>query len=461
MNEPNHITPNNKLLPSLPVHHTHLFPRAIGEILNRHNIQELHISLTNGLWRYEKWGYPVNDAAPGAELWAWFKPDTQDVDKNWKLLANSLSGLLCASFNFIDATNTISPEYSFRPKGIVMDKGLNSSFLRYAALPREVVCTENLTPWKKLLPCGWKSGLASMLNAGFVHNTRYHSLGLKVRPICRDQGCEYASLEVQQSLSLVYDYGILGNRNWSFRRLFGQIVMYPCPLAEKSDVYVDVSSNSSVPFTISPTPLEFVKSFRGGTESTYAHYKLDSDPLNVAATHRSSKVVFVNSPPPLYATQYLTGYGQERGNIVTKIFNKHWNTLDVVLLQNIPWFVPIYLHKLKIICEGKELAPKAVVYKPGRMREKPYHLEILLRLPAKSETTVSVEFDYVFLKWQEYPPDANFGFFIGSAVVSAYLPLARNYTGLPQDGSALRDSFNASRSGYLVQVIIKSQKFHR
>lgn len=26
-------------------------------------------------------------------------------------------------------------------------------FLRYAMLPREVVCTENLTPWKKLLPC--------------------------------------------------------------------------------------------------------------------------------------------------------------------------------------------------------------------------------------------------------------------------------------------------------------------
>lgn len=29
-------------------------------------------------------------------------------------------------------------------------------FLRYAVLPREVVCTENLTPWKKLLPCSSK-----------------------------------------------------------------------------------------------------------------------------------------------------------------------------------------------------------------------------------------------------------------------------------------------------------------
>lgn len=32
-------------------------------------------------------------------------------------------------------------------------------FLRYAVLPREIVCTENLTPWKKLLPCESQVGI--------------------------------------------------------------------------------------------------------------------------------------------------------------------------------------------------------------------------------------------------------------------------------------------------------------
>lgn len=42
-------------------------------------------------------------------------------------------------------------------------------FLRYATLPREIVCTENLTPWKKLLPCGSKvAGFVSPLNFAFV-----------------------------------------------------------------------------------------------------------------------------------------------------------------------------------------------------------------------------------------------------------------------------------------------------
>lgn len=79
------------------------------------------------------------------------------VNKNWKELNGALSGLLCASLNFIDASNSMSPEMSFRPLGIDdPTEPSNSSLLRYGTLPREIVCTENLTPWKKLLPCDSK-----------------------------------------------------------------------------------------------------------------------------------------------------------------------------------------------------------------------------------------------------------------------------------------------------------------
>lgn len=432
--------------------HSHLFPRALGEIIGRHNVQELHITLTSGLWRYEKWGYPVVDAAPGAEVWAWFKPDTEDVDLNWKQLAASLSGLLCASFNFIEPLNSVAPEFSFRPRGAVRES-INNTFVRYSALPREIVCTENLTPWKKLLPCDSKAGLASLLNAGYVHNVRYHSVGLHIRPICRDDACEVTSLELTQSVSLVYDYfERYGSRIWSFKQLFGQGLMGACPLAKSSTIYVDVTTNSSIPFTLDPPPDEYVTSIRGGHENTFAKYSIPKTPISITATYSGRQVFFVNFQPPVYASQYITGYGQERGGIVTKIYNKHWNSVDVVLLQNIPWYVPVYLHKLNILCNGRKLKPKLLKFRPGRHHVLPYHLEMLLQLPARSTTSVSIDFDYVFLKWQEYPPDANHGFYIGAAIVSAYLPLARNYTGLPLDASTIAGSFNASRSGYLVQV---------
>lgn len=41
------------------VHHTHLVARPLAEIISKYDLMELHVSLTNGLWRYESWGYPV------------------------------------------------------------------------------------------------------------------------------------------------------------------------------------------------------------------------------------------------------------------------------------------------------------------------------------------------------------------------------------------------------------------
>lgn len=398
------------------------------------------------------------DSAPGVELWVWFKNDVQDINKQWKELANSLSGLFCASLNFIDIANSYSPEYTLRPKGLV-NGPVNSTLLRYASLPREVVCTENLTPWKKLLPCDSHKGLASLLNSGYIHNNRYHSLGLSFRQICRSKDCQQTAIELRQTVSLVYDYLILLNRNWSFRKLFGQGLFDSCPLATKSDIYVDITSNVSVPFLLSPEPHEIIKSTRGADERTLAKYdvkKMSSHVLNVAVAYTEKEVVSLNPPPVLHANQYLSSVGQESGYLVHKIYNNYWDQLEVILFKNLPWYVPIYLHTLRVRSNGKDIKPFYIKYSPGISRERPYHLELLLKLPPRSTTIVSVEFEFMFLQWQEYPPDANHGFYIGSSILMAKLPNARNYTALPLEGTLIASSFNASRVGYLVQIRTES-----
>lgn len=40
------------------------------------------------------------------------------VDKSWKELSNILSGIFCASLNFIDSSNTVTPTASFKPLGL-------------------------------------------------------------------------------------------------------------------------------------------------------------------------------------------------------------------------------------------------------------------------------------------------------------------------------------------------------
>ncbi len=78
------------------------------------------------------------------------------MDDHWKSLTNTLSGLFCASLNFIDETITTEPRLSFRSDRNNLNQ---DEQLRFGSLPHENVCTENLTPWIKLLPCKAKASI--------------------------------------------------------------------------------------------------------------------------------------------------------------------------------------------------------------------------------------------------------------------------------------------------------------
>ncbi|XP_026319788.1 GPI transamidase component PIG-T [Hyposmocoma kahamanoa] len=430
--------------------HSHLSPRSLGEIISRFQVEELHLTLTEGQWRHHQWGYPVLDAAPGAELYAWFSPDIRDIDTQWRKLSATLSGLFCASLNFIDNFNTVVPQMALSPSGAFKSTQNVTSLLRYASLPREMVCTENLTPWKKLLPCESNRGFSALLNSRMIHNTNYHSIGVHVRKKCASKDCTETELEIKQTVALVYDYKIIESADWSFRRLFGQGLPGACPLSSSSKVYVDISSNSTQPFTLHPPPNDIVISNRGGSEVQLAVYNINADGqmINIFSKHDKLNKLVVTTPPPLYFNRYVLGYGKEFGGIVTELVNNHWTSINVVVLENGPWWLPIQLSSLRINGEAESKLVLSQYYSPGRSRQKPYHLELLLKLPPRSTTTITVDFEFVFLKWQEYPPDANHGFYIGSALIAANMPTARNYTSLPITGSTFDSIVNASMQWY-------------
>lgn len=91
---------------------------------------------------------------------------------------------------------------------------------------------------------------------------------------------------------------------------------------------------------------------------------------------------------------------------------------------------PLYTIKL-VVLEKKDV-PEKLFFRPGIDRQRPHHMELRITLPANSVTEVEWEFHKGFLKWTEYPPDAHRGFDLGPAVISAMLPVARNWTGIPR-----------------------------
>lgn len=135
---------------------------------------------------------------------------------------------------------------------------------------------------------------------------------------------------------------------------------------------------------------------------------------------------------------------------MTKIRNNAAQPQRIVFLDVLPWYLRCFLHTLSLRndkIKGGALTPLITEFQPGRDRDRPYMLELVVELPAKSETRISIEFEKSLLKWLEYPPDANRGFDVGSAIVSAILPDRRNFTGLRRRHSTFAESLEADGGG--------------
>lgn len=183
--------------------HYTLFPLTLGQILREYSISELHLSLNSGAWTYDSWGYPHHaNVGTGAELWAWmadggplscvfFPPRRRPaqltqfvlirVDDRWAGLRNALAGLFCASLGSLDDRRTSSPTPAFPLSSAPLHQNSNPFLLRYATLPSEHACTENLTPFLKLLPCKSRAGLAELLNPQRFLDADWHGLAVHVR----------------------------------------------------------------------------------------------------------------------------------------------------------------------------------------------------------------------------------------------------------------------------------------
>ncbi|GJP32611.1 hypothetical protein CLOM_g17223 [Closterium sp. NIES-68] len=214
--------------------HTVLFPPAILHLVRSLHLRHLSLSLAHGSWDVQQWGTPSSSPSsspfslshppplshqeydarpPGAELLAWMGGDESELDATWHNLTHSLAGLFCASLNFLESSSTVSspslhfqpsphdPQSHSHPPSQPTSSSSSSSsssspppsqhpslHVRYGSMAREPVCTENLTPWLKLLPCRDAAGLAALLDRGAVFGGRYHSLRTSVWTDVCDEG---------------------------------------------------------------------------------------------------------------------------------------------------------------------------------------------------------------------------------------------------------------------------------
>uniref|UniRef100_A0A7N0ZYF5 GPI transamidase component PIG-T n=1 Tax=Kalanchoe fedtschenkoi TaxID=63787 RepID=A0A7N0ZYF5_KALFE len=448
--------------------HHRLFPKAIYQLVRKYRVREMELSFMQGRWNYERWGGsdPIssnNAKPPGVELWAVFDVPEDQVDATWKNLTHTLSGLFCASINFLESSTAYaSPGWSFRQF---------SGPLRYGSLPREAVCTENLTPWLKLLPCRDKAGLATLMDrpsiySGFYHSQRLHLTSTEFNSAGVEEG-----IILQQTLTVVlkpdahksgaaYVYERSMQPSWSLSSVFGREVHGKCVVADSSSIYLQLDGDllaelnslreehgnsgrdNVYGFRLSADPdsvIHEASSSQSNNQFVLFKYLMDrysdSEPFDLELTW-TRPVYWSSSQAPLQSSRFLMGSGNERGAIAISLKSpksKHGLSdglsdedsckLKVHVFQLVPWYVKVYYHTLQVFVDGDRRSVADVIEKitvsPSEDKVSPGMMELALQLPCRAKSTIlTIEFDKGFLHINEYPPDANQGFDIPSAIIS-------------------------------------------
>jgi len=203
-----------------------LFPKPLGKLLNAHrSLSAFEATLTRGRWKRE-WGRPPREfRPPGAFLAAATNATLAPaVQGAWSALAAALSGVLCTSLEGLDVARG-SPAWA-RPLQVPWAEA--GQRLQMATLPYEPLCTENLTPWLKLLPCGRHRGLPALLGPGALAEAPLLSLALLVAARRSP-----ARAELRASLDVVLP---LGTERGSLASWFHGRAYTRCPAAESARV---------------------------------------------------------------------------------------------------------------------------------------------------------------------------------------------------------------------------------
>lgn len=441
------------------------FPRSLGQVLHHTSTKELHLRFTTGRWDTETWGArPWNgtkEGGTGVELWAWLEANSEEsAMRKWLNLNQGLSGLFCASLNFVDQTRTTKPLLSFQKAGTHFNS--SNQYLLHGVLPGEVVCTENLTPFLKLLPCKGKAGVSSLLDGHKVFDSSWQSMSIDVRPTCLSgQDC---LVEIDQTIDMVlniarakrprhdpiprppqdardlicdetkgyhshdtcFPVDALETPAWTLNDVFGRPSAGSCPLAEEEgpeakSICINVPHTQNVwigagAFEVRSPPGEPERRCWQLVPGEEFDFEM---PKTSVRTHKQID----RDQELIQAERTMTGHGAANGGMRTVLTNPSTSeTVEVVVFESLPWFLRPYMHTLKArIVSGDSPQNldiiKDIYYKPAIDRKRGTQIEVVVSLPPASTVMLTYDFEKAILRYTEYPPDANRGFIVAPAVI--------------------------------------------
>lgn len=367
---------------------------------------------------------------------------------------------------------------SFEPFGD--HSAVDQLHLLHGTLAGEVVCTENLTPFLKLLPCKGKAGISSLFDGHKLFDAAWQSMSVDLQPVCSPEGD--CVVQIEQTVDMVldidrskrsrcsslssrascptliadmfladpiprpvpneelacdtskpyhsddtcYPLGKLNDKAWSLSEIFGRSLNGVCPLSD-----IDGSSEQSVCLRVPHETGVFVsgdaQEIKENDGFTRCFKLAPSTPFDLTIPEQPVSIEVPLEESVLHAERTIVGNGQERGGMRIIFANpSNSSAVDFIYFETLPWFLRPYIHTLQATIRGRDgvsrelLATdivKETYYRPAVDRERGTQLELSLSVPAASTVTLTYNFEKTILRYTEYPPDANRGFNVAPAVI--------------------------------------------
>ncbi|CAI5746853.1 unnamed protein product [Peronospora destructor] len=362
---------------------------AINQVLGRFEFSvDENSQPYNGVyadWRYGSAqsanGFGFTHAPFGTRLQVVILRGDTEAQQRWRGITSELSGIFSASLSQMNeavVTGLLSSSTPHELGAFPMTNADSAHVFLHGSLAREELCTENLTPWLKMLPCREISGLGSLIDPINALSGEHLSLSLFAM---RSSDGRWI---LRQHLTTVQNFSEHKEERWNLDFLFfangePSTDISACSLAEESVIQMKGMESPNKPLKDS--------------------YKAQQD---VVSVHR-----------------FTTGYGQVRGGITVQLKNNHPSCdMHVTYHDVIPW----YLRTFQANASGNELKAQELIqsfeFVPAELRSQPNQLRLTAFLPANHTLVFSLEMEKVFLRLSEHPPDANQGFDISSGVAT-------------------------------------------
>lgn len=421
-----------------------LFPKSLGQILISNNVKTLSLVLTKGAWDRNMFGdlTPFPIGPPGAELRAtfWNNSNSNSNSNSWIRLKAALGGLYCTSLSTIEDTTTIQGTQHVYPNQY------------HGILQREMLCTENLAPLIKLLPCRTKAGLATLLEPTVVFAGDFTAIGLRVT------SNQIGQLSMSLTTTLILDNAktLLQSSIVTTSSSLSSLAtpQQQCPHASSSTIQVHkpawgeielataASNNADTTIKISHTPDEikcngncWIYNCLG---KIYKSSTFCTSKSNLYIDHQRPKKWQAFILPgkmvtnPLDIRRSLTGTGRVKGGIATQITNIGTNIVNIQYLDIVPWYLQLYTHTFQVKLNGDIIAngawrstppatssavPPFFQVTPTYNKGPPSTIESIFVLKPGDTLKIEIQYLVVFLQFEQFPPDANRGFDVPSAII--------------------------------------------